>query len=354
MSDPSVETKRTTLLERLQLALELEWSTLPPYLVALLSIRRLKNREAADLIRGVAMEEMLHFALVANVINAVWRRSSPHTENCPAYPLQMTFEGRAFSDRRFPINLAPFSKDVIATFMKIEQPQKPRLRTNWLRAEIDVPAPTIGEFYAGIFTLLEELDAATPGALFSGDPARQLEADYFWAGGGAITAVRDLATAKQALATVIEQGEGAWPWSQAAFAKTAGEPLAMATITVSAKSFTNGNYLDTDDPRGAPSGPPLEVDYTGVYPIRSNAKASDYPAVSRAAALNDAFNSRYTMMLRQLEEAVKRHPKELYTAIMNGMHGMTSTARELMVTPLDGRRRRDRLPDVRVGRLGRA
>lgn len=335
MSDPSVETKRTTLLERLQLALELEWSTLPPYLVALLSIRRLKNREAADLIRGVAMEEMLHFALVANVINAVGGAPRLTRENCPAYPLQMTFEGRAFSDRRFPINLAPFSKDVIATFMKIEQPQKPRLRTNWLRAEIDVPAPTIGEFYAGIFTLLEELDAATPGALFSGDPARQLEADYFWAGGGAITAVRDLATAKQALATVIEQGEGAWPWSQAAFAKTAGEPLAMGHYYRFSEIFHERHYLDTDDPRGAPSGPPLEVDYTGVYPIRSNAKASDYPAVSRAAALNDAFNSRYTMMIRQLEEAVNGHPKELYTAIMNGMHGMTSTARELMVTPVD-------------------
>lgn len=334
MSDPSFETKRSTLLERLQLALELEWSTLPPYLVALLSIKRPGNREAADLIRGVAMEEMLHLALVANVINAVGGAPRLSRKNCPAYPLQMTFEGRAFADRRFAIDLAPFSKGVIATFMKIEQPQEPKRHTNWLRAEIDVPAPTIGEFYAGVVALLEELEEAQPGAFFTGDPARQLEPNYFWAGGGAIIPVRDLATAKQALATVIEQGEGAWPWSQEAFVKTAGEPLAMGHYYRFSEIFNERHYLETDDPHGAPSGPPLDVDYTSVFPIRTNAKMSDYPADSKAAALNDAFNRRYTMMLRQLDEAVNGRPKALYTAIMNGMHGLSSTARELMATPV--------------------
>ena len=71
MNEAEIEEKQRTLLARLQLAMELEWATLPPYLVAVLSIKRSSNREAADLIRGVAMEEMLHLALVANVMNAV-------------------------------------------------------------------------------------------------------------------------------------------------------------------------------------------------------------------------------------------------------------------------------------------
>lgn len=329
-----IQSKRAALLERLQLALELEWSTIPPYLVSLLSIRRPKNREAADLIRGVAMEEMLHLALIANVINAVGGSPKLCSDNCPSYPLQMNFEGRAFADRRFPIDLVRFSRDGIATFMKIEQPQEPKLKTNWLRAEIDVPAPTIGEFYAGIATLLDELQASVPGTLFDGDPARQLEADYFWAGGGAIVGVSNLATAKQALTTVIEQGEGAWPWSQHAFAQTAGEPLAMGHYYRFAEIFHERHYVPTDDPRRAPSGPLLEVDYSGVFPIRTNARASDYPEGSRAATLNGAFNRRYTMMLRQIDEAVNGQPKALYTAIMNGMHGLASTAREIMATPI--------------------
>lgn len=334
MSEFVIPTKRTTLLQRLQLALELEWSTIPPYLVALLSIKQPKNRRAADLIRGVAMEEMLHLALVANVINAVGGSPRLRSDNCPSYPLQMTFEGRPFADRRFPIDLARFSKNGIATFMKIEQPQEPKLATIWLREGIDVPAPTIGEFYSGIITLLEETEAAAPGALFDGDATRQLEADYFWAGGGAVIAVTDLATAKQALATVIEQGEGAWLWSQAAFAQAAGEQLAMGHYYRFSEIFHERHYMSNDDPYSAPSGPPLEVDYAGVFPIATNAKASDYAAGSRAASLNDVFNRRYTMMLRQIEEAVNGQPKTLYTAIMNGMHGLTSIARELMATPV--------------------
>lgn len=336
MSDDAISTKRKALLARLQLALELEWSTLPPYLVALLSIKQPKNREAADLIRGVAMEEMLHLALVANVMNAVGGTPKLGRDNCPSYPLQMTFEGRTFADRRFAINLAPFSKDAIATFMKIEQPQEPRIETAALREEIEVPAPTIGEFYAGIVALLEELDAALPGALFTGDPARQLEADYFWAGGGSIVTVTDLVTAKQALAIVIEQGEGAWPWSQDAFSHTAGEPLAMGHYYRFAEIFYARHYLSSDDPAGSPTGEALDVDYAGVFPIRKNPKGADYPAGSKAASLNDAFNRRYTMMMRQLEQAVNGDPKSLYTAIMNGMHGLTSTAREMMATPITG------------------
>ena len=51
---------RATLLQWLQMALEIELATIPPYLVALLSIKLPKNREPAELIRGVMVEEMLH------------------------------------------------------------------------------------------------------------------------------------------------------------------------------------------------------------------------------------------------------------------------------------------------------
>ena len=63
------------LKSHLQVALELEMATLPPYLCALYSIPDGSNVEVAGLIRSVMMEEMLHIMLVANVLNGV--RGSP-------------------------------------------------------------------------------------------------------------------------------------------------------------------------------------------------------------------------------------------------------------------------------------
>src|SRR4051794_28336931 len=176
------EDKRAALLALLQTAIELEWSTIPPYMVATLSMKLTANREAANLIRGVMMEEMLHMALLANVLNAVGGTVHIGPDNAPSYPRRL-FEGRDF-----PVNLAPFSAENVATFMKIEEPRT-----------------SVGAFYRSIVALLEELDRAAPGALFTGDPARQLYDDYYWGGGNEIIPVKDLGSAKKALDVVIDK-----------------------------------------------------------------------------------------------------------------------------------------------------
>lgn len=301
------EDKRATLLTRLQTAFELEWSTIPPYMVAILSTKLTANREAANLIRGVMMEEMLHMALVANVLNAVGGTVHIGPDNVPSYPHQL------FKDRDLKINLAPFSAENIATFMKIEEPRT-----------------SVSAFYRGIITLLEELDAAAPGKLFTGDPARQLYDDYYWGAGNQIIPVKDLDSAKRALDVVMEKGEGAGehpPFTPEA-------PLQMAHYYRFAEIHYQRHYLPSDDPAKPPTGPALPVDYSEVHPIKIN--PTGYASDPKLAELNDAFNSRYTMMLRQMAQALTGMPKVLYTAIMNGMHGSTSTALEMMTTPIEG------------------
>jgi Ferritin-like len=59
------------LRRHLQWALELEHSTIPPYPCALYSIREDANREDAEVVRSVFVEEMLHMMLIANALNAV-------------------------------------------------------------------------------------------------------------------------------------------------------------------------------------------------------------------------------------------------------------------------------------------
>jgi len=221
---------KDTLLKWLQIALELELATIPPYLVALLSIKLPSNREPAELIRSVMIEEMLHLALVANVLNSVGGKPQLNANLIPKYPLRMKFEGKPFHDRDFPIDLAPFGKATIETFLKIEEPQSVAAGSAF-QLEINVPALTIGQFYANIGTKLEELEHDSPGKVFVGDEKRQILADYYWSGGGRIVPVKNLATAKAALSIVITQGEGSWTPSGQAEAHF-GETFAMATTIV--------------------------------------------------------------------------------------------------------------------------
>jgi hypothetical protein len=327
--------EKKALLERwLQTAIELELATIPPYLIALLSIKLPGNREAAELIRSVMIEEMLHLALVANVLNAIGGKPRIDQDTIPRYPLTLTFEGKAFSDRQFPINLEAFSSAAIETFMKIEQPEQPRRFTTFWAQDLHVPALTIGEFYHRILDVLAELDRDHPGSLFTGDPKRQLLKDYYWSSGGEIIAVSDLASATAALNIVIAQGEGAWPkpdGNAAAFT----QEFDMGHYYRFSEIFYGSRYQRTDDPAGPPSGPKIVVDYAAVYPVKKNPDRKDYRDGSALNKLNDAFNLRYTDMLMQLHEALNGTPQALYTAIMNGMHGLTPVAHDMMKLPLD-------------------
>ncbi|MBI4473414.1 MAG: hypothetical protein HY646_12155, partial [Acidobacteria bacterium] len=60
-----------SLRRHLQIAIELEAATIPPYLCALYSTPDGQNRHASGIIRSVVVEEMLHIALAANVLNAI-------------------------------------------------------------------------------------------------------------------------------------------------------------------------------------------------------------------------------------------------------------------------------------------
>ena len=62
---PSVRTITSleSLREHLQWAIELEHSTIPPYLCALYSIAPGRNSEATELVSSVLLEEMLHMTL---------------------------------------------------------------------------------------------------------------------------------------------------------------------------------------------------------------------------------------------------------------------------------------------------
>ncbi len=327
---------REKLLAWLQTAIELELATIPPYLVALLSIKLPSNREPAELIRSVMIEEMLHLALVSNVLNAVGGHPRLNRSTIPSYPLKMTFQGKVFEDRNFWIDLAPFSEPVITTFMKIEQPQEPAHIEEFYLAltKIDVPALTIGGFYSQIVALLEQMENTTPGKVFIGNPEYQVHKDYYWSGGGEIIAVHDLASAKTALDLVIRQGEGAWTSGPGEAARGFGDNFEIGHYYRFSEIFYGRRYKESDDPGQPPTGDTIAVDYAQAYPFKKNPKPSDYRPRSALRKLNDDFNQRYSDMLRQLQEALNGSPKTLYTAVMDSMHHLTPIAHQMMKTPI--------------------
>src|SRR5262249_8024123 len=80
-------TTMESLREHLQWAIELEHCTIPPYLCALYSLDAGRNPEASEVVASVFLEEMLHLALAANLLNAVGggpRIDSPRM--LPGYP----------------------------------------------------------------------------------------------------------------------------------------------------------------------------------------------------------------------------------------------------------------------------
>src|ERR1051326_5615636 len=110
----------TDLFVALQLAMQLEFSTIPPYLCAQWSIREDPDRVEAVL-HNIAVQEMQHFALVGNIITAFGglpRIANP--EFLPSFPMH-ELPGGIW--QRLPIALKPLCKEQLEVFMQIERPE---------------------------------------------------------------------------------------------------------------------------------------------------------------------------------------------------------------------------------------
>ena len=111
-------TSLASLERHLQWAIQLELTTIPPYLCALYSIKDGHNLPAQALIRGVVMEEMLHVTLAANLLNAIGGTPRlAHADVVPRYPGKLPH-----SDGKLTVKLLPFSPAAIAAFRAIEHP----------------------------------------------------------------------------------------------------------------------------------------------------------------------------------------------------------------------------------------
>jgi hypothetical protein len=310
-----------SLRQHLQWALELEHSTIPPYLCALYSIPEGANPTAQQTLKAVVMEEMLHMVLVANVLNAVG--GEPQVDDpafVPQYPTKLPH-----SDGSVKVHLRRFDAQALDTFLAIERPEPPHAK----------PEPekyhTIGQFYDAIEDGLKRLAGELGPALFSGSPQRQVDpVRWYYGGGGKPVVVTDLKSALAALNEIKAQGEGL-PHSvfddHAPFGK---QELAHYFRF---EQLRQGRfYRPEDSPKSGPTGDYLPLQWDAVLPMRANPRMQDYEDQPEVHALMRRFNLGYTALLRALHTAFNGQPSMLFEAVPL-MYPLKYQAQALMRVP---------------------
>jgi hypothetical protein len=314
----------------LQEAVELEHFTIPPYLCALYSIQEGVNQEAARIIRSVVMEEMLHMVLAANVLNAIG--GSPcinHSHFVPHYPAELPV-----IDETFVVNLAPFSKSAIETFVHIERPSPPKGQPNGCDCIRDFR--TIGQFYEAIQLGLIELSERED--LFQGDASRQITSQHYYGGGGRLIPVTDLDSALNALKEIVGQGEGVHHTIWTGDGRFGAEVAEVAHFFRFKEILAGRRYQAGDKFNSDPSGKPFEVRWEKIYPMQENPKVAKYPEASEVRQKAVAFNQTYMSLLNELHTATNGEPRLLmHSAAV--MYQLKYQGIELMKTPMaDGDR----------------
>lgn len=198
-----IETVRE-LHSHLELAIQVELATIPPYLYAMYSIEDLESAPAL-LLRSIVTEEMLHACLVANLLLATGGTPDfASTRYMTRYPAELPHH-----DPPLLIDLEPCSNESVErVFMRIEQPETRDAPAQPDRFE------TLGQFYHALEIGLEQLAGETD--LFS-DPqasAQLSDPDFYRPvamdaeDSGGLMLIDDLDSALAAIEIIIHQGEG--------------------------------------------------------------------------------------------------------------------------------------------------
>lgn len=313
------------LRRHLQGAIALEHATMPPYLCALYSIKPGTNLDAVEILTSVFVEEMLHMTLAANLLNAVGGTPRiAHHGFVPNYPTSLPY-----SDASFLIPLARFSRESVATFMRIERPEA-----------TDAPAQadgfeTIGQFYQAIgLALRERCEEMGESNVFSGDPRRQVTPECFAYGAPeTVVPVYDLASALRAVNEIEQQGEGlqhaeVWDGDHDMFHPERDE---VAHYFRFEQLLRGRRYQRGDTPLSGPTGAIIDIDWDTVHPMADNPRLSDHAPECDVRQRAQDFQRNYSRTLRLLDETFNGAPHRIDDAI-SLMMGVRDVVRVLMTT----------------------
>lgn len=178
----------------LQLALRIEFLTIPPYLYAYWCVKDPAS-ELADALLGISWQEMVHMGLVCNMLTALGEKPDI-VGAAPVFP-RTGLPGGVHTDLTVSLKgVSARNRDEacpLAVFMKIEEPRHPLARSS---------GSTVGEFYA---ELAAGMRAVYPKNVEFTAFGEQVVGRI---GGDELTAVTTRDQALKAIELISEQGEG--------------------------------------------------------------------------------------------------------------------------------------------------
>jgi len=312
-------TRATDLHRYLQSAVELEHSTIPPYLTALFSLKPGTNDSIARMIRSIVVEEMLHLSIAANILVAIGGRPQINTPDfVPKYPgpLPMSIGGGGFE-----VGIEAFSKDLVEnTFMKIEEPEHP-VPIRAVAAEEEEFA-TIGEFYAALKEKITELGDG----IFSVGADQQV---LRWFSDDRLFPITNAQTAVRGIDVIVVEGEGT---STDPF-QSPGDPAHFYKFG----EILNGRRIVRTPDGFAYGGEPVPFDPAGVYPMKPNPEIADFEEGTQARTRVERYAYSYSSLLNALHVAFNGRPDTIDTAI-GLMYELKVQAVALMQTGIGGGR----------------
>jgi hypothetical protein len=289
-------------------------------------------------INRIALQEMIHLALVNNLLAALGGAPRLVRHNLPQ---------RSPYAPEIRLTLAPFNEQTLRRFLYIERPEGMDISSIAGELDHDRPAPpvptgplvlpapqafsSVGQLYRGIEWGLRGLvDRYGEERVFVGSPNAQASTRYFRVPERMpeLIPVTGLASAVQAIQTIVEEGEGArGGWQRAHFGRFLEILEAYRAMKAADPSFSPARPSVTNPyvrvPRdllglATASGPAAPDDPRGVHLIQD----------PTTAAVSDLFNACYAAML-QLLYRFFQHTEETDEEL--GMLGQTSVLMMLQV-----------------------
>ncbi|MCE3604734.1 ferritin-like protein [Massilia sp. P8910] len=307
----TADNKLDSLKAGLELAAQLEFATVPPYLVALWSVID-ESHPVARSLRAIVHEEMLHMALANNMLSAIGGTPRLTGPTHPRYPAALP--GGVHPE--LVLTLSGLTDTALDVFLEIE---RPLVRVPVEGVDLKSPPEvdkTISEFYAAVQGTLRELDP-----VFS--TARQV------AGPLAPMVIASLDDCYRAVRLILTQGEGGHGMPFDTGTNDLAHFYRFLEIQLGQRLTWNQErkVLQLGEPVKAPS----------VYPLAAPPALGWARAVpARIRWLSGEFNRLYSELLDLLEQSWGEGGHGAFLGALERMFGMRETAREMIRTPGPG------------------
>ncbi|MFI0404641.1 ferritin-like protein [Actinomadura sp. 3N508] len=310
------------LADHLHAAAQVELSTIPLYLYGAYSIRTRGHSQWAaprGVLRsliGISIEEMLHLALVRNLMVAIGcgdQITFYDKKFIPSYPSKMLhrYNPDDKDGAEIDLSLGRLSFEQVKTFRRIEMPDDVSSKATTFDAHpkaVD-QYTSLGAFYRSIEKGFCDLDEKKKIKWALGDARKQYKR-AFWNefGNGKPIRVHDLKTAKAALNLIIEQGEGTRKDHQHLKVKHGVEDFTHYEKFLRIERGEEGI--------GAVDGADHDIrldNPEATWPVLSDPKVADFTDQPDVHSLMTLFNAAYCYTLCVLDELYKTSTDDVET-----------------------------------------